>query len=129
MTEKLSSAALAMARDFDRLMLIKKKKMPADSFQHEALELLATYIRPEIFRLAIAMEVKLAEKDAERGDSWKELPAEDAADRILDEQDELAEAIYGKATAETVWSEAGDVGNFAMFSAINYETEKAKEQE
>jgi len=115
----IRASALALAQDFDWL-LHNKGHIPGN-FQKQTLELLAENVRPEILRLAIAMEMKLREHDDDRKDSWKDIPMEAAYSRAVDELNELIDAVQQGAPPEEVWREAGDAPNFVMFMAINYE--------
>lgn len=119
---KVSGRTLTLAQELTTLMEKKRGQMTQGEFKKETLELLAAYIRPEVFQLAIAMEIKLCEYDRDRGDSWKDLSVEEALDRAQKELAELSRAVSAQHTPEGVWKEAGDAGNYLMFAAHNYES-------
>lgn len=69
-------------------------------------------IRPEVMQFAMAMELKLAMHDEDRGDSWKGMFHQTIMDRMWDEYQELASA----STDFDILDETVDVGAFCMFA-------------
>lgn len=86
-------------------------------------------IRPEIMRVAEAMEHKLRE-NAHKG-KWKFCPLQYLSMRLTQEKKELIRAVMEK-RYQDVLNEAADVCNFAMMIADNYrpnsEAKEAVEQ-
>jgi NTP pyrophosphatase (non-canonical NTP hydrolase) len=116
---KISARAFSLAQEMDAIMNMKPGQLLKSEFHQQSLELLASYIRPEVLQLAIAMEMKLTTQDKARGDTWKYLSTEDAIRRLNNELCEFIEVIKEGKSSEEVWMEAGDVANFVMFLASN----------
>ncbi len=76
-----------------------------------------TFIREEVADFAISMEETLVKNDHKGG--WKECELRYLEDRLLQEVNEVYDAIrQGKSAAE-IRSECVDVANFAMMIADN----------
>jgi NTP pyrophosphatase (non-canonical NTP hydrolase) len=83
-------------------------------FQAEGGEGMIT-LRPEVRIFAEAMELKLSENEHKPGWDWTS--PEWLFGRLLDEVEELREAILSNQNTHVVTREAADVANFAMMIA------------
>jgi hypothetical protein len=78
-------------------------------------------MRSEIAKFASFMEHRLAQHDADRGDSWRRENAVYLLRRLREEVAELETALEcDRNWPETITAEAADVANIAMMLADNY---------
>jgi hypothetical protein len=74
-------------------------------------------IRPEVRRLALAMEAKLRKNDEKGG--WADMDQWQMYHRMIDECRELTNALVGM-NPKFILDECADVANFAMMIADKY---------
>lgn len=72
-------------------------------------------LRKEVAEFAETMEAELRENDHKGG--WLEMSTGALMERLVEETDELRDALHEGATLDDIMAEAADVANFAMMIA------------
>jgi hypothetical protein len=105
------------ARRAELNALFDELRVPTTTRKTKSISML-DYCRPEVQQFAIAMEARLRAKDGERGNSWKDLTAQDALDLASDRFEGIALPVRWR--SRTTFSKTArrivDVANYLMFA-------------
>ena len=75
-------------------------------------------LRPEVLAFAMLMEQRLREKDAERGQSWKNMTGKDLLTPAISKLFRIEKAIfYPDIHVQDIGRNAVDLGNYCMMIA------------